>query len=69
LPAHIARPAGWRKRRTAEQQADKTTPDVPAYHWMLGMRLTNLGMKELAEKHYARAIQLDSPRFAVYRPP
>jgi tetratricopeptide (TPR) repeat protein len=49
-----------------EQRADQGTPDVPAYHWMLGMRLTNLGMKELAEKHYARAIQLD-PSFR-YRP-
>jgi tetratricopeptide (TPR) repeat protein/ferredoxin len=44
----------------AEQQADQTTPDVPAYHWMVGMRLTNVGMNQLAEKHYARAIQLDA---------
>jgi Tfp pilus assembly protein PilF len=29
---------------------------------MLGLRLKNLGMNELAEKHFQRAIQLD-PKF------
>jgi Tfp pilus assembly protein PilF len=29
---------------------------------MLGLRLKNLGMNDLAEKHFQRAIQLD-PRF------
>jgi len=42
-----------------ENQADQSTPDVPLYHWMLGMRLKALGMNELAEKHFHRAIQLD----------
>jgi polyferredoxin/Flp pilus assembly protein TadD len=42
-----------------EQQADRSTPDIPVYHWMLGVRLKNLGMNELAEKHFQRAIQLD----------
>ena len=42
-----------------EQQADRSTPDIPLYHWMLGVRLKNLGMNELAEKHFQRAIQLD----------
>ena len=28
-------------------------------HWMLGLRLKNLGMNELAEKHFQRAKQLD----------
>jgi polyferredoxin/Flp pilus assembly protein TadD len=47
-----------------EKQADQFTPDDPLYHWMIGIRLRNLGMKELAEKHFQRAIQLD-PRFQV----
>jgi tetratricopeptide (TPR) repeat protein/NAD-dependent dihydropyrimidine dehydrogenase PreA subunit len=42
-----------------EKQADRYTPDDPFYHWMVGLRLQNLGMNELAEKHYQRAIQLD----------
>ena len=45
-----------------EKQADQFTPDEPLYHWMLGLRLKNLGMDELAEKHFQRAIQLD-PQF------
>ena len=43
-----------------EKQADEFTPDDPLYHWVLGLRLKNLGMNELAEKHFQRAIQLDS---------
>jgi polyferredoxin/Flp pilus assembly protein TadD len=42
-----------------EKQADQFTPDDPLYHWMIGLRLKSLGMKELAEKHFQRAIQLD----------
>jgi tetratricopeptide (TPR) repeat protein len=42
-----------------ERQADQFTPDNPLYHWMIGLRLQNLGMKELAEKHFQRAIQID----------
>jgi len=42
-----------------EKQADQFTPDDPRFHWMLGIRLKNLGMAELAEKHFERAIQLD----------
>src|SRR5205814_7242019 len=42
-----------------EKQADLYTPDDPLYHWVLGLRLKNLGMNELAQKHYQRAIQLD----------
>src|SRR5439155_18337930 len=45
-----------------EKQADQFTPDDPLYHWMLGLRLKNLGMNELDEKHFQRAIQLD-PKF------
>ncbi len=42
-----------------EKQADQFTPNNPHYHWMIGLRLQNLGMIELAEKHFQRAIQLD----------
>ncbi|HEV7747789.1 MAG TPA: 4Fe-4S binding protein [Pyrinomonadaceae bacterium] len=49
-----------------EKQADQFTPNDPYYHWMLGLRLQNLGMNELAEKHFAQAIQLD-PTFQQRR--
>src|SRR5437762_8743370 len=42
-----------------EREADQFTPDNPLYHWMIGLRLQNLGMKELAEKHFQHAIQID----------
>jgi tetratricopeptide (TPR) repeat protein len=42
-----------------EQQADQVTPEDPLYHWMIGLRLQNLAMNQLAEKHFQRAIQLD----------
>jgi tetratricopeptide (TPR) repeat protein len=42
-----------------EKQADQFTSDDPLFHWMLGLGLKNLGMNELAEKHFQRAIQLD----------
>jgi polyferredoxin len=45
-----------------EKQADQSTPDDPLYHWMIALRLKTLGMTELAEKHFQRAIQLN-PRF------
>ena len=47
-----------------EKQADQFTPNDPLYHWMIGLRLKSLGMNELAEKHFQRAIQLD-PGFQV----
>jgi tetratricopeptide (TPR) repeat protein len=43
-----------------ERQADQFTPNNPHYHWMIGLRLRNLGMNKLAEKHFQLAIQLDS---------
>ncbi|MEP6920844.1 MAG: tetratricopeptide repeat protein [bacterium] len=49
-----------------ENRADQFTPDDPLYHWMIGMRLQNLRMNELAEKHFQRAIELD-PRFEGHR--
>jgi tetratricopeptide (TPR) repeat protein len=45
-----------------EKQAERVTPVDPLFHWMLGLRLENVGMNELAEKHFARAIQLN-PEF------
>jgi tetratricopeptide (TPR) repeat protein len=48
-----------------ETQADQSTPDNPLYHWMLGLRLKNLGMNDLAEKHFQRAVQLN-PEFQAH---
>lgn len=45
---------------THERLGDHYMPDDAAYHWIIGLRLQNLGMKSLAEKHFQRAIQLDS---------
>ena len=42
-----------------EEQADQFTPKDPLYHWMLGRRLQDLGMTELAEKHFQQAGQVD----------
>jgi tetratricopeptide (TPR) repeat protein len=42
-----------------ERQADQFTPNDPLFHWMIGRRLQDLGMTELAEKHFQRAKQLD----------
>jgi tetratricopeptide (TPR) repeat protein len=49
-----------------ERQADQFTPNNPHYHWMIGLRLRNLGMNKLAEKHFQLAIQLD-PGFHALR--
>jgi tetratricopeptide (TPR) repeat protein len=52
----------FEEARAHEQQADRSTPDNPLYHWMMGLRLRNVGMQELADKHFGRAMQLD-PRY------
>jgi polyferredoxin/tetratricopeptide (TPR) repeat protein len=49
-----------------ERQADQFTPPDPLFHWMVGLRLQNLGMNALAEKHFQQAIQLD-PEFQTYQ--
>lgn len=49
-----------------EAQAARTTPNDPLFHWMLGLRLQNVGMNELAEKHFQRAIQMN-PEFRKAR--
>src|SRR6266850_1484789 len=43
-----------------EKQADQFTPNNALYHWVLATRLQDLGMTDLAEKHFQRAKQLDS---------
>jgi polyferredoxin/Flp pilus assembly protein TadD len=49
-----------------EKQADRSTPADPYFHWMLALRLQNVGMNALAEKHFGRAIQID-PAFRARR--
>ena len=49
-----------------EKVADKFTPADSFFHWMLGLRLQNVGMNALAEKHFERAIQLN-PAFSARR--
>ena len=49
-----------------EKQSEPSTPKDPYYEWMLGLRLQNLGMNELAEKHFGRATQLN-PAFHLRR--
>jgi polyferredoxin/tetratricopeptide (TPR) repeat protein len=45
-----------------EKQADQFTPADPLFHWVVGLRLQNVGMNDLAEKHFGRAIELN-PEF------
>ena len=49
-----------------ERQADQFTPTDPYFHWMIGLRMKNLGMNALAEKHFQIAVRLDT-RFQAYR--
>jgi tetratricopeptide (TPR) repeat protein/NAD-dependent dihydropyrimidine dehydrogenase PreA subunit len=49
-----------------ERQAAQFTPSDPLYHWMLGLRLQNLRMNELAERHFQQAIQMN-PAFQSLR--
>jgi len=51
---------------TYAKQADQFTPSDPLYHWVLGLRLQNLAMTDLAEKHFQQAIQLN-PKFQELR--
>ena len=62
LAASVAPPAS----ADFEQQADRSTPADPLFHWILGLRLQNVGMHEQAEKHFQRAIQLN-PEFRKAR--
>jgi polyferredoxin/Flp pilus assembly protein TadD len=60
--------ARFQEATAHETQADQSTPDNPFYHWVIGLRLQDLGMTELAERHFQRAIQLD-PQFQLRRSP
>jgi Flp pilus assembly protein TadD len=52
-----------------QRRADQTTPADPLFHWMIGMRLQNLRMNALAERHFQQAIQLDPGLQARRNPP
>jgi len=43
-----------------EKQADKFTPNNPLFHWVIARRLQDLGMTQLAEKHFEQAGQVGS---------
>ncbi|MEP6850221.1 MAG: tetratricopeptide repeat protein [Acidobacteriota bacterium] len=45
-----------------ENEADSSTPDDALFQWMVGLRLENVGMNALADKHFQRAIELN-PQF------
>jgi polyferredoxin/tetratricopeptide (TPR) repeat protein len=49
-----------------EKKAEESTPNDPLFHWMVGLRLQNVGMNDLAEKHFQKAIQLN-PAFSKAR--
>ncbi len=49
-----------------EQRANKLTPNEPFFLWMIGLRLQNAGMNELAEKQFERAVKL-RPDFNLRR--
>lgn len=57
--AGAAKSTGSPDAAAYEKQADQLTPDDPRFHWMLALRLRNIGMNDLAEKHFARATELD----------
>lgn len=50
-----------------ENEAEKYTPNDPYFHWMIGLRLQNVGMTSLADKHFQLAMQLD-PSFRDLSP-
>jgi tetratricopeptide (TPR) repeat protein len=57
--AGVARAAGRLDEADLyEKQADQFTPSNGLYHWVLGRRLQDLGMIELAEKHLKEAKRL-----------
>jgi tetratricopeptide (TPR) repeat protein len=45
-----------------EEQADRFTPNDPFYHWILARRLQDLGMAELADKHFQQTGDLDTDK-------
>lgn len=51
-----------------QRDAAGKTPNDPYFHWMLGLRLNNLGMKDLANAHFQQSIRLD-PKFRSRKNP
>lgn len=49
-----------------EKQAEQNTPKDPYFHWMLGLRLQNVGMNAVAEKHFSVAAEIN-PTFNLRR--
>ena len=66
LAGALATSANSEEARTLEKEGDQLAPENPYYRWMLGLRLQNLGMNELGEKQFQRAIKLD-PAFQLRR--
>jgi polyferredoxin/tetratricopeptide (TPR) repeat protein len=66
LLAGAAASSGKPEAATYEKRADQFTPNDPYFHWMLGLRLQNVGMNTLAEKHFQKAVQLN-PQFRSRR--
>ncbi len=67
LLAGVAASLGQSENAAAyEKQADQFTPADPLFYWVLGLRLQNVGMNDLAEKQFQRAIQL-KPEFRKAR--
>lgn len=54
------------KASAFESQALQITPKDPYFFWMVGLRLKNVGMDELAEKNFNAAVRLD-PAFGLRR--
>jgi polyferredoxin len=49
-----------------EKLAERVTPADAFFYWMVGLRLQNVGMTALAEKHFDRAVQIN-PAFRSRR--
>ena len=47
-----------------EAEAARHTPADARFHWMLGLRLKNIGMNELADKQFGMALKID-PNFQL----
>lgn len=43
-----------------ERRAEQATPRDALFNWVVGLRLRNVGMDELADKHFRRAALIDS---------
>jgi tetratricopeptide (TPR) repeat protein len=62
LLAGAAAASGDPEAASYQRRAFESAPPDPFFHWMLGLRLEGVGMGEIAERHFQRAIRLD-PRF------